>query len=126
MGIENRKRRGAKQKYSAAFKRQVALDFLGGHATQEEVAARYNLRNRYVVKDFVKWYRLSGEEPPAAVVVPSEPAELDAVRRELAEVRALLAAERMKSLALETMVDIAEAELGVDIRKKSVSKQSRP
>jgi hypothetical protein len=50
---------------------------------------------------------------------------LDGLRRELADVRGQLELERMKSLSLNIVIDIAEAELGVDIRKKSVSKQSR-
>jgi transposase-like protein len=126
MGIERKKVRGGKQKYSAAFKRQVALDYLGGTATQEQVALRYNLLNKWVVKDFLKWYRLEGEEPSREMVLVSEAADLECLRRELADVRGQLELERMKSLALNTAIDIAEVELGVDIRKKSVSKQSRP
>lgn len=125
MGIERKKGRGGKQKYSAAFKRQVALDYLGGTSTQEQVAVRYNLRNKWVVSDFLKWYRLQGEEPSQGLVLGSEAADLDGLRRELADVRGQLELERMKSLSLNIVIDIAEAELGVDIRKKSVSKQSR-
>ena len=126
MGIERKKGRGGKQKYSAAFKRQVALDYLGGTSTQEQVAERYNLRSKWAVKDFLKWYRLEGEEPSQDLVLASEAADLEGLRRDLADVRGQLELERMKSLALNTAIDIAEAERGVDIRKKSVSKQSRP
>jgi transposase-like protein len=124
MGIETKRRRGGKQKYSAAFKRQVALDYLGGSFTMEQVAERYNLPSKWSVKDFVKWHRLQGDEPVALVVASGGPREA-ALLAENADLRAQLAHERMRSLSLETIIDIAEREEGIDIRKKSVSGQSR-
>jgi transposase-like protein len=125
MGIETKRRRGAKQKYSAAFKRQVALDYLSGTATQGEVAERYNLPSYWAVKDFVKWYRLVGDPTPLAPAVESSTADMTALQREIADLRAQLERERMRSLSLETIIDIAEREEGIDIRKKSVSGQSK-
>ena len=42
-----------------------------------------------------------------------------------ADLQAQLEHERMRTLSLETIIDIAEREEGIDIRKKSVSGQSR-
>jgi transposase-like protein len=125
MGIEAKKRRGGKQKYSAAFKRQVALDYLGGSCTMEQVADRYNLTSKWAVKDFVKWHRLQGDEPVALVAVESGGSREAELLAEIADLRAQLAHERMRTLSLETVIDIAEREDGIDIRKKSVSGQSR-
>jgi transposase len=125
MDIESKRRRGGKPKYSDALKRQVALAYLGGTARIGEIAERFNLSKVSSVRTFVKWYRLQGAEPVAAVegVFPGDSGDL---LRENAELRAQLEHERMRNLGLETMIDIAEGELEVDIRKKSVSKQSRP
>lgn len=125
MGIETKSRRGGKQKYSAAFKRQVALDYLDGRCTMDEVARHYNLPSKWAVKDFVKWHRLQGEEP-AEVVIPAPGIGVVAVlERKIADLEAQLEHERMRTLSLETMIDIAEREDGIEIRKKPVSGQSR-
>jgi transposase-like protein len=125
MGIETKRMGGKKQKYSAAFKRQVALDYLGGSCTMEKVAERYNLPSKWAVKDFVKWHRLQGVEPVALVASASAGSREADLLAENADLRAQLAHERMRSLSLETIIDIAEREEGIDIRKKSVSGQSR-
>jgi transposase-like protein len=125
MGIETKKSRGGKQKYSAAFKRQVALDYLGGSCTMEQVADRYNLTSKWAVKDFVKWHRLQGEEPAEVVVARPSSGEVAFLERKIADLQAQLDYERMRTLSLETIIDIAEQEEGIDIRKKSVSGQSR-
>lgn len=41
------------------------------------------------------------------------------------ELEQQLAKEKMRSTCLDTMIDIAECELKVDIRKKSGAKQSK-
>lgn len=124
MGIERKRRGGKKAKYSAAFKRQVALDYLGGSRTMQEVAGQYNLRSKWVVNDFVKWHRLHVEGPLEPAPAAPDPGEVAALLRENADLRAQLAHERMRSLSLETVIEIAEREAGIDIRKKSVSGQS--
>lgn len=126
MDIESKRRRGGKPKYSDALKRQVALEYLGGTATFLEIADRYNLQSKWSVKAFVRWYRLQEESVPAPLFEAVEPDGSTDLLRENAELRAQLAHERIRNLGLETMIDIAEKELEVDIRKKSVSKQSRP
>ena len=116
---------GKNRKYSAAFKRQVALDYLGGSCTMEQIADRYNLTSKWAVKDFVKWHRLQGEEPAEVVAPGPGVGEIAFLERKIADLQAQLEHERMRTLSLETIIDIAEREEGIDIRKKSVSGQSR-
>ena len=54
-----------------------------------------------------------------------EKRESDAKDRRIKELERQLEDERLRSLAFSTMIDVAEEELGVPIRKKSGSKQSR-
>ena len=90
-----------------------------------QVADRYNLSSRLSVRDFVEWHRSLGEEAAMEVQDSSDQSEVASLRLENAELRRQLEQERMRSFGLETAIDIAERELEVDIRKKSVSKQSR-
>jgi hypothetical protein len=52
-------------------------------------------------------------------------AKQDAVDSRIKSLEAKLERERMRSIVLEEMLDVAERELGVDIRKKFGAKQSK-
>ena len=49
----------------------------------------------------------------------------EAMEERIRELEQQLAKEKMRSTCLDTMIDIAERELKVDIRKKSGAKQSK-
>ena len=50
-------RRGAVSKYSHSFRTQVARDYIHGELSYSQVADKYGLRDREVVKEWVKWHR---------------------------------------------------------------------
>ena len=50
---------------------------------------------------------------------------IEAMEERIRELEQQLAKEKMRSTSLDTMIDIAERELKVDIRKKSGAKQSK-
>ncbi len=50
---------------------------------------------------------------------------MEELKKQLLEAQALNKKLQLKNTALETMIDIAEKKLEVDIRKKSLSKQSK-
>ncbi|MDR1610087.1 MAG: hypothetical protein LBS08_01070 [Candidatus Symbiothrix sp.] len=52
-------------------------------------------------------------------------AKQDATDSRIKSLEAELERERMRSIVLEKMIDVAGRELGVDIRKKFGAKQSR-
>lgn len=96
-----------------------------GSCTMEQIADRYNLTSKWAVKDFVKWHRLQGDEPAEVEAGGPGVGEVAFLERKIADLQAQLDHERMRTLSLETIIDIAEREEGIDIRKKSVSGQSR-
>jgi cell division protein FtsB len=50
---------------------------------------------------------------------------VDELKKQLLEAQAQIDKLQLKNTALETMINIAEKQLNVDIRKKSGSKQSK-
>lgn len=120
---------GAVSKYSPSFRRQVAMDYEDGDLSYAQVAEKYGLKGRDTVKEWVKVLRKNGEiAPSTAILTPmteEEKRESDAKDRRIKELERQLEDERLRSLAFSTMIDVAEEELGVPIRKKSGSKQSR-
>jgi transposase len=118
---------GAKSKYPAAFRREVALSYEQGDLSYAQVADRYGLKGRETVREWVKWLRKKSEIAPMTQdeTTDDEKHALDAKDLRIKELEKQLEAERLLSLGLSTMIDIAEEELGVSIRKKSGSKPSR-
>jgi transposase-like protein len=125
--LQNRKKRqGAQSKYSDAFKRQVAREYLQGDKTMAEVAQEFKLSGHYAVKDFVKWFRSQPDaELPPAPLTAEERASSEALLSRIKELEKQLDHAQLRAVGFETMIDIAEKELRIDIRKKSVTKQSK-
>ena len=109
--------------YEERLKITVAREYLTGGLSQNELARKYDLKNRDAVKHIVFWYRKHyGEgklpsvdnKPVNAPVTPAEPSSGDK-DRQLKE--ALLKVE-----ALELLLANAKKELGIDLLKKSGTK----
>jgi transposase-like protein len=125
-----RKRRGNWFKYEYSFMRKVVQDYLSGHQSVREVAERYNLTYGSVSG----WVRRFGadienENAKEEVALSSMPEEgnkegFDELKKRNEELLKKLEHANLKVSGLEIMIDIAEQQLGVDIRKKSGTKQS--
>ena len=129
MDKDKKKSSGRRSKFSDAFKRKVAREYLKGGVTLEELAVKYNLNDITVVKRFVDWYQqveASSEPLPASELEGEDQQDPKALKKKIKELQKLLEHEQLRSLGFETMIDIAEEELGIDIRKKSGTKQSKP
>lgn len=121
------------QKYPNTLKRKVAEEYLSGKFSYAVGAEEYNLPNRSVVKDFVRWYRknvdieqMQEQEQSFLGEEPSDQIEIAAIesQKELAALQRELAKAKLKIAGLEAMIDVAEKELQIDIRKKSGTKPS--
>lgn len=115
------------RRYSKTLKRKVAQDYLAGKFSYSVGAEVYGLRNRGVVKEFVKWYLKTEqtekmEEDIVKVQLLEKREDVD-MRLDIKELEAELAAARLKIASLNTLIEVAEKELEIDIRKKSGTKQ---
>ena len=118
---------GAVSKYSPSFRQEVASDYLQGDLSYAQVAEKYGLRGRETVREWVRALRKNGEIAPqtALPMTEEEKRASDAKDRRIKELERQLEDERLRSLGFSTIIDVAEEELGVPIRKKYGSKQSR-
>lgn len=124
---EKKKRRNAKSKYSPAIVRAVLYDVQTSSQTLAQIAAKYGLPkgSGSMISKWVKKYSSDfsamKELQPTAV---NTDINLSAAKIEWEkELQKQLEEARRKIICLETMIDIAEREIGVDIRKKSGTKQ---
>lgn len=114
----------SKRKYDPSLKRKIAQEYLDGQYSYRMGAEIYGLPNKDTVKEFVRWYKrnnyFSASNSISSTVMNNLEPEKSA--KELQEELRLA---KMKIRALETMIDIAEDELSISIRKKSEAKQSK-
>ena len=125
-------------RYPNDLKRKIAKEYLSGQASYSILAEENGLRNKGVVKEFVKWYKrqLSKETSkiPTTEKMTSEDtdespeeatADITALRTTILALREQLSNSELRVEMLETMIDVAESELSIDIRKKSGTNQSK-
>ncbi|MCB0520260.1 MAG: hypothetical protein H6577_28260 [Lewinellaceae bacterium] len=118
-------------RYPEELKRKIAKEYLAGRASVGYLGEEHGLKNKGVVKEFVKWYRRKDElcvqnqdtmsdKKASAGAAP----ELSA-QEQLKQLKRQLELSQLKVEALETMIDLAEKEFQIEIRKKSGAKQSK-
>jgi transposase-like protein len=110
---------------SSVEKRSLLLAIVQGRMTVSEAKQSYNIKQEKTIRD---WLRIFKKENGGLLIADqgkmkekkptvSEGDEIKALKKALAE-------SQLKVIALETLVDVAERELKIDIRKKSGAKQS--
>lgn len=122
-----RKRNGIPRKYSEEFKRKVLDVILTERIGSSEAALRFGVSAESTIRNWINKYNqnllsLSPEPVKTKELKELSKAELE---QKIKELEKLLAYEKMKTEVLDTMIDIAEEDLEIAIRKKSVTKQSR-
>ena len=116
--------------YSEEFKERVLTSYYNSNESVSMVASRFA-----VSRDTVSsWVYRKRTVPASKKRVKLAPSETDFMKRDellpeakearIRELEGALAKERMRSECLEKMIEIAERELKIDIRKKSGAKQS--
>ena len=123
-----KKRKGPEPNQSYALKRQIAQEYYSGKETSKEIAARYGLPSINEVHRIAHWCKAQGDDFShlPGPLTEEDRKNLPILQKRVQELERLLEDERLKTLGLETMIDIAKKELGIDVRKKSVTKPSKP
>ena len=122
------KTRRLPQKYSEEFRWKVVQEVLSGELTQAEAKRKYNIRSSAAI---LYWMRqFSGvdnyRESRLLFVQEKEVIKKDKLSKEqkkIKELEAALKKEKNKALLYETIIEIAEEEYGIPIRKKSGAEQ---
>jgi transposase-like protein len=116
-----------KRKYSETFKWEVVKSVLEGKHTKEEARKIYGIKSNcailYWIREFkgIKKYRQPSEFEMSKTK-QKEITEKEQKKR-IEELEAELRKEKQRSELWKKMVEIAEEDLGVEIRKKFGAKQ---
>ena len=112
-------------KYSSAFKQKVVSEIECGQLTIEQARKIYNIGGGSTIS---KWITKLGKNHLLAKIVRIEMRDeidqLKKLEKEKVELERALAQAHLKILSLETIIESAEEELGIDLKKSTVTKQS--
>ena len=117
--------KGGGWKYDIAFKQRVANEYINGDRSLKELSKVFDVP----YQNISLWAKeISSELPPTTKAMPvtdEEQKERTELQKQLEALKEKLEYEQMKNFALETMIDLAKSELGVDLRKNSGAKQPK-
>lgn len=118
--------KGARSKYDSALRRKVAMEYVSGNQSLHQLSRIYNIPNQNISR-WAKEYsdELASEEPKIVIMTAEEQKDFEALKKQNEALKKKLEYEQMRNFALETMVDLAKSELGIDLRKNSGAKQPK-
>ncbi len=108
-----------------AFKLKIARHYHEGTSTIEAIARQFGIRHQNVSRWGLEFSSELAAEPILPVMTEQESKRVEALEQQLAALKKKLEYEEMKTFALETMIDLAKTELGIDLRKNSGAKQPK-
>jgi len=121
--------RRKKQKFSEDFKRKVAMEVLQGKWRTISTAQKvYNIQGNAMIAKWIKYYTLV--EDPAKTrdvllqaMTTQEREQFEILKRKIAELEKQLSNETHRAGLYKTMIEIAEEQLNIPIRKKYGARQ---
>ena len=126
--------KSATKSYSAFEKRKIVEEVRYEHSRSLGFYCFAQARKKYILSKtkFSKWNRwyfkirlLRHFKPKPFPTMKKAKQSVEELQKQLLEAQTLNEKLQLKNTALETMINIAEKQLNVDIRKKSGSKQSK-
>lgn len=111
--------------YEVAFRRWLVRELDAGRMTINDAVERFNfdpVNGRSLIFNWRKKYA-SDIAITLPVMTEKERQKLEALQKQLKQMEKQLQDAQMKNIALETMIDVAEDQLKISIRKKSGPKQ---
>ena len=111
--------------FSKVEKRWIVREIQAGRMTLGEAQQHFELRSKNPSSLIRKWIKEYSSEIDFTlpVMTEKEKTKLEAAHKRMKELEKQLEHAQMKNIALETMIDIAEDQLKITIRKKSGPKQ---
>ncbi len=111
---------GQKGKYEIAFRRWVVREIQSGRMTVGEVIQRFEMdktKGYYLLRHWSTRYG-SEMDHTLPVMNAKEKQKLEALEKQNKALLKQLEEAQMKNIVLETLIDVAEEDLKINIRKK--------
>lgn len=126
--IKSKLSKSRKKSYSPFEKRKIVEEIRSGFYSIDQAKEKYILPKRKIRK-WNRWYfkirLLAHFKAKPLPTMKKATQQVEELKKQLLEAQALNKKLLLKNTALETMIDIAEKQLDINIRKKSGTKQSK-
>ena len=109
--------------YSDEFKNKVVEEVLLGQICKEEAKRKYGIGGSSTVLNWIR--KFEGSRPKKLLMSEKKEKTVEQLKLEIEQLKHQLEYEKLKSEAFDTMIDIAEREFKIPIRKKYGAKQFR-
>jgi transposase len=125
------RQKGSGYKYDVSFKKQVAEQYLTSDYTLIELGQMHQIPHQRISEWAYEFFGELADQQTTTSMSDKKPSkdkeqiQTESMLKEIAALKKALEYERMKTFALETMIDLAKTELGVDVRKNSGAKQPK-
>jgi hypothetical protein len=112
-----------KKDYPISFKRWIARAIESKEFSIREAKEKYSLtEDESTFRGWVERYGV-GKELSLAMMTPEEKQEKVLLEKRIKELEKALEYAKLKNIAVETMIDVAEEQFRISIRKKAGPKQ---
>lgn len=126
IGLKGRKGQvGRQSKYDKSFKRRVAQAYYEGNESTTQLAQFFNVPHQSVSRWAKEFSSELAGTPSIPPMTEQEQKDMEALQKQVDALKKKLEHEQMKAFALETMIDLAKTELGIDVRKNFGAKQPK-
>jgi transposase-like protein len=119
--IEIKKIKELKEQYPVSFKRWIAREVESGKISAKEAAENSTVTTT-TIYDWISLYG-HGKEVSLSIMTPQEKQEKILLEKRIKELEKALEYAKLKNIAVETMIDVAEEQFRISIRKKAGPKQ---
>ena len=110
-------------RYSEAFKKQVVREYEAG-ATASNLKRKYGVSGRSTINTWVKKYGREGSRHKLMVIQkPEEQHRVKELEKRVQQLESALAQTMLDKLMLESLVEVIEAEEGIEV-KKNIGRRS--
>ncbi|MEX2603316.1 MAG: hypothetical protein WD361_03895 [Gracilimonas sp.] len=114
--------RSRPQYYSDSFKLGVIQRVLSGELTKDQAKIEYGIGGNSVILEWMRTFGYPTDSPSGLPMknntVKSTPNDPEELKKQIKQLQRRLELEQQRSEFYQSMIDIAERELGIAIRKK--------
>lgn len=112
------------RRYSKEFKRSIVVEYESGRSSVKELSIQNNLAFQLIYSWIYKYSKFNDKGYRIVEHSKSKTKKLKELQNEIQTLKAMLGEKQIKIEYLEKLIDIAESELKVDIKKNSSTPQS--
>jgi transposase len=107
--------------YSESFKFGVISRVVSGQLTKQQAQRKYGIGGKSTILEWMRSYGYGTDPQPHSPMAKSsdKSRESDPKNKRIKQLEKQLENERIRSEFYKTIIDVAERELGISIRKKS-------